>query len=230
MMLIRTAFSARKIALGDLHSKSRRRGVGAWAGPSPLRNQPEGRLNLMADPVSLRPVQESELVELVRLLWDPSAPGEFQWFGFRMPTVREVERRWHDDGLIGGASSFLAVIIQDDTCAGWVTWRPVGIFGNYEIGIALFPECRGRGIGTEAQRQLVKYLFGTTTAHRLQAGTEVDNLAEQRSLEKVGFRKEGVMRGAHFRAGQWRDSLMYALIREDFPAPYECNSRQENEA
>jgi [ribosomal protein S5]-alanine N-acetyltransferase len=173
----------------------------------------------MGDPVSLQPVEEAELGDLVRLLWDPSAPGEFQWFGFRMKNVKEIERRWQEDGLIGEGSSYLAVVLEDETCAGWVNWRPMARFGNYEIGIALFPDHRGRGIGTEAQRQLVEYLFNNTTAHRLQAGTEVENLAEQRSLEKVGFVREGVMRGVHFRAGQWRDSIMYALIREDWPTP-----------
>lgn len=172
----------------------------------------------MSDPVSLRPVEEAQLVDLVHLLWDPIAPGAFQWFGFRMSNVKEIERRWHEDGLIGEGASYLAVVLDNATCSGWVTWRPIARFGNYEIGIALFPDYRGRGIGTEAQRQLVEYLFNTTTAHRLQAGTEVDNVAEQRSLEKVGFVREGVLRGVHFRAGQWRDSIMYALIREDRPA------------
>lgn len=87
--------------------------------------------------------------------------------------------------------------------------------GNFEIGIGLLPEHRGRGVGTEAQRQLVGYLFATTTANRLQAGTEVDNLAEQRALERVGFRREGVQRGLHFRAGRWRDGVMYGLLRAD---------------
>ena len=163
--------------------------------------------------VRLRPVVESELADLVRLLWDPLAPGEFQWFGFRMKTAREIERRWHEDGLIGEESSFLTVDLEDGVCAGWVTWRPVGNSGNYEIGIALFPDHRGHGVGTEAQRQLVHYLFGTTTANRLQAGTEVDNIAERRALERVGFRREGVQRGLYFRAGQWRDSVMYGLLR-----------------
>jgi RimJ/RimL family protein N-acetyltransferase len=99
----------------------------------------------------LRPVHESDLGELVRLVWDPDATGEFQWFGFRMAKAREIERRWHDDGLTGGEASFLTVE-SDDGCAGWVTWRVLPT-GNVEIGIALFPEYRGRGIGTEAQRQ-----------------------------------------------------------------------------
>ena len=172
----------------------------------------------MGELCALRPVEEAHLPILMRLLWDPTAPGEFQWFGFRMRNVKEIERRWREDGLIGEASSFLAVILEDETFAGWVTWRPSSPFGNYEIGIALLPDYRGRGIGTEAQRQLVDYLFNTTTTHRLQAGTEVDNLAEQRALEKVGFVREGVMRGVHFRAGQWRDSVMYGLVRGDLSA------------
>jgi RimJ/RimL family protein N-acetyltransferase len=167
------------------------------------------------DPVILRPVGAEELAHLLQLLWDPAAPGEYQWFGFRMNTARELERRWHEDGLIGGAASYLAVGLDDGGCAGWVTWRPVGATPNYEIGIALFPEYRGRGLGTEAQRQLVQYLFSTTTAHRIQAGTEVDNHAEQRALERAGFQNEGIARGVHFRAGAWRDSVTYAVLRTD---------------
>jgi RimJ/RimL family protein N-acetyltransferase len=96
-----------------------------------------------------------------------------------------------------------------------VNWRRTGKFGHFEIGAVLFPEHRGHGIGTEAQRQLVEYLFATTTAHRLQAGTEVDNLAEQRALERVGFEREGVLRATHFRAGQWRDGVIYGMLRGD---------------
>jgi [ribosomal protein S5]-alanine N-acetyltransferase len=169
----------------------------------------------MGDPVKLRPVQEADLSNLVRLLWDPEASGEFQWFGFRMADVRDLERRWQEDGLIGKERSFLVVELEDGRCAGWVVWRTKGRFDNYEIGIALFPEHRGRGIGTEAQRQLVSYLFRTTTVHRLEAGTEIDNLAEQRALEKIGFRREGVLRGLYFRGGSWRDSAIYGLLRED---------------
>jgi len=93
----------------------------------------------------------------------------------------------------------------------------VGGTGSFEIGIALFAEHRGHGIGTEAQRQLVEYLFSTTTANRLQAGTEVGNFAEQRSLERAGFRREGLQRGLYFRAGAWRDSVLYGLVRDDRP-------------
>ena len=170
----------------------------------------------MGSPVSVRPIEEHELAQLVRLLWDPTSPGEYQWFGFQISKARDIERRWREDGLIGADCSYLAVGLDDGTCAGWVDWYPVRGGGTFEIGIALFAEHRGHGVGTEAQRELVHYLFSTTAVNRLQAGTEVDNVAEQRALERVGFKREGIQRGLYFRAGRWRDSVMYGLLREDW--------------
>ena len=53
--------------------------------------------------------------------------------------------------------------------------------------------------------------------HRIWAGTEVDNIAEQRALEKAGFTREGVTRGAGWRDGTWRDGVIYGLLRTDPP-------------
>ena len=77
------------------------------------------------------------------------------------------------------------------------------------------PEFRRRGVATQAQRILVDYLFATTTAHRIWAGTEVENVGEQIALERSGFRREGVLRGAHFRDGGWRDSVIFGVVRDD---------------
>jgi RimJ/RimL family protein N-acetyltransferase len=173
----------------------------------------------MRDLVRLRPVRQSEVPELMRIYTDPEVPGEFQWFGFRVAKAHELERRWAEDGLVGAGSATLAIGLDDDRCAGVVVWRPVGETGNFEIGICVFPEHRGRGIGTEAQRQLVDHLFATTPVHRLQAATEVDNVAERRALERLGFVQEGVLRGYGFRDGRWRDGVWYGLLREDPRGP-----------
>jgi RimJ/RimL family protein N-acetyltransferase len=47
----------------------------------------------------------------------------------------------------------------------------------------------------------------------------VENLAEQRALERIGFRHEGVMRGLAFTGGQWRDEVLYARLRGDTTGP-----------
>jgi RimJ/RimL family protein N-acetyltransferase len=170
------------------------------------------------DAVVLRPVRADDLALLERFATDPSAPGEFEWFGFNDPSAGR--RRWEQNGLLDAESSILAVALPDETFAGIVTWRAVSGAGTpagacVEIGIALLPEFRGSGRGTAAQRQLVAYLFAHTVVHRIQATTETDNAAERGALERVGFEPEGVMRGAVFRDGRWRDLVLYSCLRGD---------------
>jgi RimJ/RimL family protein N-acetyltransferase len=64
---------------------------------------------------------------------------------------------------------------------------------------------------------LCDYLFEHTPVRRIQAGTQFDNIAEQRSLEKAGFQREGVIRAAEFAAGGWRDGVLYSRLRDDPP-------------
>jgi RimJ/RimL family protein N-acetyltransferase len=79
----------------------------------------------------------------------------------------------------------------------------------------LLPEALGCGYGTRAQRLLARYLFAHTTVHRIWAGTEVDNIAEQRALEKAGFTREGITRATGWRGGVWRDGVIYSILRTD---------------
>jgi ribosomal-protein-alanine N-acetyltransferase len=169
------------------------------------------------EPVRLRPIEEADLDTLRRFDTDPSSRGPYLSSGFRSPHVRR--RRWEEDGWLGGDSGQLAVARSDGTLAGIVAWRSIPTggpeIGCLEIGILLFPEHRGQGHGTAAQRLLAQYLFATTLANRLQAITNVENIAEQRALERAGFRREGIMRGLAFDGGRWHDGVLYARLRDD---------------
>ena len=83
----------------------------------------------------------------------------------------------------------------------------------WNIGIWLVPEHRGKGHGTEAQRLGAAYLFEHTMMERVEAGTETGNVGEQRALEKAGFTREGVLRRACFRGGEWRDMVIFSKLR-----------------
>ena len=87
--------------------------------------------------------------------------------------------------------------------------------GAWNIGIGLLPEARGQGYGTEAQALFAAYLFETTDVNRVEAQTDVDNVAEQRSLEKAGFVREGTIRGAQYRAGAYHDLVTYSILRDE---------------
>jgi RimJ/RimL family protein N-acetyltransferase len=173
-------------------------------------------------PLRLRPFRESDLALLTRLATDPAFSAPFEWFGFKW-SAEGLRRRWEEDGFLSKDPHYLAVARGDELAIGWVMWReaPLQGHGVWEIGALLAPEHRSRGAGTAAQRLLVEYLFATTPAHRIWAGTEVENETEQRSLEKCGFRREGLLRGAQFRDGQWRDVVVYGQVREDAAAPHD---------
>jgi RimJ/RimL family protein N-acetyltransferase len=152
---------------------------------------------------------------------DPANIGEFNDFGVERDTVdrdalaRGPLRNEHNGQL-------MVEVIADGRRIGTVGWHRVGYgpnpeSGAWNVGIALIPEARGHGYGTEAQQLLAAYLFATTGVNRVEAQTDIANVAEQRSLEKAGYVREGVARGSQFRAGAYHDLVTYSRLRSDDP-------------
>ena len=67
----------------------------------------------------------------------------------------------------------------------WVQWGPTAASRCPMIGIYLRPEARGRGLGVRAQRELVDLFFRHTVTNRVEAHTDIENVAEQRALERA---------------------------------------------
>ena len=165
--------------------------------------------------VALRPVTEDDLSWLASLRKDPTATGPHEWHGWSDP--QRERRQWAESGLLGDNFGMLIAVHGTDR-VGMVSWRRVQtgpVAWNWAIGIGLAPEFRGRGYGSAAQRLLVRYLFAHTQVNRIEATTEITNLAEQRALEKAGFTREGVLRGATFRQGRWHDQVIYSVLRDE---------------
>jgi RimJ/RimL family protein N-acetyltransferase len=163
----------------------------------------------------LRPIVEADLAFLERQRTDPDAAGEYNWWGYRpgrlVDRVRSGDAVRHDGGQ-------LAIADDAGNVVGEISWRtalngPPPNGECWELGIWIAPEARGKGHGTTAQRMVVAYLFTHTRAERVQAGTEAENGGEQKALEKAGFTREGVLRRACFRDGQWRDMVLYSKLR-----------------
>jgi RimJ/RimL family protein N-acetyltransferase len=168
----------------------------------------------MEEIVALRPVAQEDLPFLELLTQDPATAGEYAWSGWR--DLLHFREGWAKDRLVGEDGGVL-LIARGSERIGFVSWFQVDFPPSYywSMGIALLPEARGKGYGTQAHRLLTDYLFAHTRAHRIEGVTEAENLAEHRVLEKAGFTREGVMRGVFWRDGAYRDGVLYSLLRTD---------------
>ena len=84
-----------------------------------------------------------------------------------------------------------------------------------ELGYWLAEDFWGRGIMTEAVRQICREAFDRFDILRIFAEPFAENLGSRRVLEKAGFTCEGTMRNGVYKNGRVHSYCMYALLREE---------------
>ncbi len=173
---------------------------------------------IVGELIDLRPIVAEDLDRLEAWIVEPEYAGPFNTLGLTRPgTFRAGFAR---DGLLTDDRGTLLIVTKAGELAGDIGFRSVSFGGNrgnncYELGITVAAAWRGHGYGTEAQRLLAAFLFATYPIARVQASTDRENIGEQRSLERAGFTREGVLRQAQFRAGAWHDMIMYSKLRDE---------------
>ena len=85
---------------------------------------------------------------------------------------------------------------------------------NAEMGYWLAEEYWGKGIMTQAIREIVEYGFSTFEIVRIFARPFSTNLKSQRVLEKAGFELEARLKRALFKNGKFMDELIYARFND----------------
>lgn len=101
--------------------------------------------------------------------------------------------------------------VAGDLSAHPVWYGPTSGSMAMNIGITVLDRYRGRGIGAAAQRMLAELLHDRGIV-RVEASTDVENIPEQRALEKAGFKLEGVARGAQFRRDGRHDLQVWSHL------------------
>lgn len=107
-------------------------------------------------------------------------------------------------------------------CLGEKAVGSIGAFrqGNIhartaELGYYLAEECWGKGIMTEAVRQLCEKIFAETDILRIFAEPFAYNTGSRRVLEKAGFRLEGILKSNACKNGKVVDMALYALTKSE---------------
>jgi RimJ/RimL family protein N-acetyltransferase len=84
-----------------------------------------------------------------------------------------------------------------------------------ELGYVVAPAARGRGVATEALRQLTSWAFGELNMLRLELLISVENGASKRVAERCGYVREGVLRSLHVKQGVHEDTEIWSRLATD---------------
>ena len=128
--------------------------------------------------------------------------------------ARRAEELWRSRG-----DRFDWIVLVHRQPAGWITlvvhsWE----HGLAECGYSLSTPFQGRGLMQLGLRRLLHELFTRTRLHRLEARTAIANVASQRVLERLGFRREGLLKAYFLLDGKWVDNYLFAMVKEDWEA------------
>ena len=149
----------------------------------------------------------------------------------RYTTVPSPYERRHAEGFIELASSRWADAVEatwamreGDSLAGMVGLHRIHDGGTGEIGYWMAPGSRGQGLLTEAGRAVIDWGFsdGGPALQRIEWRAVVGNLASARVARALGFRYEGLLRGALSNSFGRDDGWIAGLLTNDdrMPRPW----------
>jgi RimJ/RimL family protein N-acetyltransferase len=158
--------------------------------------------------VSLRPWEERDAdavyaacQEAQIQFWIPAIPR---------PYSRENALAFVRGEVDAGQHQF--AVLEGDRVVGAIG---MGVNSNRtgHVGYWCAAEARGRGLTTRALRLITRYGIHELGLQRLELITDPDNHGSQRVAQKVGYRREGVLRShLDHPDGRRRDSVMFSLL------------------
>jgi ribosomal-protein-alanine N-acetyltransferase len=86
------------------------------------------------------------------------------------------------------------------------------------VGYELAPQAHGQGLMHEALLAVLDWGFANMQLNRIEAQVHPENAASLRSLARLGFRQEGLLREVGYWSGQHHDLFQYSLLRKDWGA------------
>lgn len=130
-----------------------------------------------------------------------------------------IQRQW-ERASTGSGYPFVIVRVEDGRPLGMVgLWLRDQGEGRASLGYWLAGSARGQGTAADALRAVVRWALGDLQIPRLQLHVEPWNVASQRTAERVGFQREGLLRSWQQVGEERRDMIMYSMLGVDLSSP-----------
>jgi aminoglycoside 6'-N-acetyltransferase len=166
--------------------------------------EPAPELTLKGRLVVLRRTVDDDIPALLRILQEPAVSA---WW-----RRAEWERLDETDAVTFS-------VLLDDAVVGCIQYAEETDpdYRSAAVDVFVSAAAQGRGVGPDAMRTLIAWLFDARAHHRLTVDPAAANARAIHVYEGLGFRPVGVLR-RYERAtgGEWRDALFMELLAEDF--------------
>jgi len=168
------------------------------------------------EPLSFSHVEGLSEVGLDERIWRHMLYGEIR--------TKEEMRVWVQDLLDRQASGtdlpFAAILNKNMKAIGATRYLNIDLENsNLEIGGTWYGVAyQGTGVNTETKYLLLRHAFEELECVRVQLKTDIHNLHSQRAIERLGAKREGVLRKHIVRPdGRYRDSVYYSILDTEWP-------------
>jgi ribosomal-protein-alanine N-acetyltransferase len=141
--------------------------------------------------------------------WDAAPARDVAETAKRLEETLTTDPRWH--------AGWAVVLKETGQFIGFVNYHNrVPQAQRLAVGYILAAAYWRRGLMTEAMRCFIGHCFSALDAHRIEALIEPENVASMHLAERLGFRREGLLRDRLRVAGRYRSVEMLSLLEEDW--------------
>lgn len=169
--------------------------------------------------VRLRPFVEGDLPSLVEV----AREGDLWNIFYANVSMMKTPERWLAAALkerdVGRALLFTVETPAGEIVGTTRYMRMSPQHRRLEIGGTFYAtRVQRTGVNTEAKRMLLAHAFEVMECQVIQIRTDALNKRSQTAIERLGARKDGVLRGHQVMAdGRIRDSVVYSIIDREWP-------------
>lgn len=178
-----------------------------------------GLPTLIAPRLALRWMDTRDMGDLHRLFLDTGGTRIWNRSGAR-PDEASIHLEAIQRGYEQGHLFQWGVALHDeDRVVGTATLAGIDhLQGRADLGLVICHEHRGQRLGAEALTLLLEHAFGALQLRRIEADVDPRDQAALRTLEGLGFRREGYLRQRWMIGGELQDSVLMGMLADDWPA------------
>lgn len=128
------------------------------------------------------------------------------------------EKKWIEDTIFNSADIKLAVCLKDNNLhIGNVYLTDINYINRTAESHIMIGNTSywGQGLGSEALKLILRYGFEERGLNRVYAHVNADNEVSLKLHEKCGYKREGLLRQAIFKNGQFKDVVVLSILKDE---------------